>query len=345
MTEPYAKPGKTDGSVLPAFYLQCLSHILAVMTDIIVATFYHFTHFDNPVALRQPLLAELSAHGLKGTVLLAPEGFNGTLAGSRVAIDSALEVLRKLPNSVQLEHKEAQAETMPFHRLKVRPKKEIVTMKVPGVDPSAIVGTYVTPEDWNALITDPETIVIDARNDFEVQIGTFEGAINPETTSFSDLPKWLEKHRDDLEKRKVAMFCTGGIRCEKATSYLKERGINDVFHLKGGILQYLENIPEAESLWGGECFVFDGRVSVKHELEIGEYQLCHACRSPVDTPGRASANFIAGVSCDHCIGRRTDEQRRRYAERQNQIKLAKEKGKVHIGATYETLKKSATLEG
>ena len=315
------------------------------MTDIVVAAFYHFTPFEDPAALREPLLAQLSAHDLKGTILIAPEGFNGTLAGSREGIDSALDILRALPNSRQLEHKESHAESMPFYRLKVRLKKEIVTMKVPGVDPSTHVGTYVGPEDWNTLITDPDTIVIDARNDFEVEMGTFEGAINPTTASFSELPQWLDDHRAEWGDKKVAMFCTGGIRCEKATSFLKERGVDEVFHLKGGILKYLENIPEADSTWQGECFVFDHRVSVKHDLKIGEYELCHACRSPVSVAGRASSNFVAGVSCDRCIDQRTDTQRERYAARQTQVKLAEEQGRAHIGVAYETVLKSATAEG
>ncbi|MDA0238606.1 MAG: rhodanese-related sulfurtransferase [Proteobacteria bacterium] len=315
------------------------------MTDIVVAAFYHFTHFEDPAALRKPLLDQLSAHGLKGTVLLAPEGLNGTLAGSRKGIDCALKVLRALPNSTLMEHKESHAESMPFRRLKVRLKEEIVAMRVPGVDPAARVGTYVAPEDWNDLLADPGTIVIDARNDFEVEIGTFEGAINPRTTSFSDLPQWLKKHRAELEDKKVAMFCTGGIRCEKATSYLKEQGIEDVFHLKGGILRYLENIPEAESRWRGECFVFDNRVSVKHDLELGDYELCHACRSPVSVAGRASANFVVGVSCDRCIGQRTEKQRARYAARRAQSKLAEGRGEVHVGRTYEAAKKSNDVEG
>lgn len=310
------------------------------MNDIIVATFYHFTCFKDPAKLRKPLLAQLSEHDLKGTVLLAREGLNGTLAGSRVGIDAALDILRALPNSMQLEHKESHAKSMPFYRLKVRLKKEIVTMGVPNIDPSVSVGTYVAPKDWNVLISDPETLVIDARNDFEAKIGTFERAINPGTTSFSDLPQWLDKHRAELKKKKVAMFCTGGIRCEKATSYLKGRGIDDVFHLKGGILQYLKNIPEAESRWRGECFVFDYRVSVKHGLELGEYEQCHACRRPVNTAGRASSTFVAGVSCDNCIDQRTNEQRARYAARQTQVKLANERGELHIGKTYEPVKKS-----
>ena len=314
------------------------------MKDIVVASFYHFTRFEDPAALREPLLAQLSSHDLRGTVLLAPEGFNGTLAGSQTGVYSALEVLRALPNSMALEHKESYAETMPFYRLKVRLKKEIVTMGVSGVDPSEKVGTYVAPKGWNDLIADHETIVIDARNDFEIQVGTFEGAINPKTNRFSELPQWLEEHRAELLNKKVAMFCTGGIRCEKATSYLKGRGVEDVFHLKGGILQYLENIPEAESRWHGECFVFDGRVSVKHDLKLGDYELCYACRSPVSAAGRMSDNFVAGVSCDHCIGQRSDEQRARYATRQVQIKRAEEQGKVHIGATFKTVKKSTAFD-
>lgn len=315
------------------------------MTDIVVAAFYHFTPFEDPAVLREHLLSQLSAQGLTGTVLLAPEGFNGTLAGSREGIDIALQALRALPNSKHMEHKESHADRMPFYRLKVRLKKEIVTMKVPGVDPLETVGTYVAPEDWNSLIADPDTFVIDTRNDFEVGMGTFDGAINPKTTSFSDLPKWLEDHRAEWEDKKVAMFCTGGIRCEKATSFLKERGVEDVFHLKGGILKYLENIPEAESSWQGDCFVFDYRVSVKHGLEIGDYELCHACRSPVSVADRASSNFVPGVSCDHCVDQRTDSQRERYASRQTQIKRAKELGKSHIGETHETRKKSPSLDG
>lgn len=334
-----------EGSGLSAIYLGSLSHILAPMTDIVVAAFYHFTPFEDPAALRESLLAQLSVHGLKGSVLVAPEGFNGTLAGSREDIDSALEILRALPNSKDLEHKESHAEKMPFYRLKVRLKKEIVTMKVPGVDPRVNVGTYVAPKDWNALIADPDTVVIDTRNDFEVEMGTFEGSVNPDTENFSDLPKWLEDHRTEWEGKKVAMFCTGGIRCEKATSYLKERGVDDIFHLKGGILQYLENIPEAESRWRGDCFVFDYRVSVKHDLEIGDYELCYACRWPVSPAGRTSPNFVAGVSCDHCIDQRTESQRERSAARQVQIKLAKEHGEQHIGVTHDDAKKATASDG
>lgn len=306
------------------------------LADIVVAAFYHFTRFDDPAALRAPLTALLSEQGLKGTVLLAPEGFNGTLAGSRAGIDAGMAALRALPHSSAMEYKESHADEPPFYRLKVRLKKEIVTMKVPGVDPTTQVGTYVAPQDWNDLITDPDTVVIDARNDFEVEMGTFKGALNPDTTNFSELPQWLEERRPNWENKKVAMFCTGGIRCEKATSFLKGQGLEDVFHLKGGILKYLEEVPESDSTWTGDCFVFDHRVSVKHDLEIGDYQLCYACRAPVSPQDRESPNYVPGISCDKCIDTRTEEQRQRYVDRQKQIKIAKEQGRAHVGITYET---------
>ena len=304
------------------------------MKDIIVATFYHFTRFENPAALRETLLDQLPKLDLKGTILLATEGINGTLSGSRIGIDTALKILRALPNCMLLEHKESYAEKLPFYRLKVRLKKEIVTMKVPNVSPLESVGNYVEAKYWNDFISNPKTVVIDTRNNFEVEIGTFQNAINPGTIRFSDLPKWLEKNRAELKNKRIAMFCTGGIRCEKATSYLKQRGMNDVFHLKGGILQYLEEIQEDESLWHGECFVFDHRVSVKHGLKIGDYELCHACRTPVSSIARSSSNFVLGVSCDRCINQRTDKQRARYAARQAQIELAEDFGVSHLGVNY-----------
>ncbi len=309
------------------------------MTDIVVTTFYHFTHFDDPKAMREPLFAEFSAANLRGTVLLANEGVNGTLAGSREGINTAITALRALPNSAQLEYKESSAKGMPFYRLKVRLKREIVTMGVPDVDPLEKVGTYVVPRDWNKLIADPETFVIDTRNNFEVEMGTFEGATNPKTSSFRNLPRWLEAHHAEFENKKVAMFCTGGIRCEKATSYLKGKGVENVFHLEGGILKYLEVIPEVNSLWRGECFVFDGRVSLKHALEQGEYKLCYACRRPVNAEGRLLPSFVAGVSCEHCVEQRSEKQRERYAARQSQIDLSKERGMRRFGASYGDVKK------
>ena len=312
--------------------------------DRVVAALYRFVTLENYADLKTPLLEVCRQAEVKGTLLLAREGINGTIAGSQTGVDSVIRWLRRDPRLADLDWKESRHAAAPFHRMKVKLKKEIVTMGVSGVDPSEKVGTYVAPKGWNDLIADHETIVIDARNDFEIQVGTFEGAINPKTNRFSELPQWLEEHRAELLNKKVAMFCTGGIRCEKATSYLKGRGVEDVFHLKGGILQYLENIPEAESRWYGECFVFDGRVSVKHDLKLGDYELCYACRSPVSAAGRMSDNFVAGVSCDHCIGQRSDEQRARYATRQVQIKRAEEQGKVHIGATFKTVKKSTAFD-
>ncbi len=314
------------------------------MTDIVVSAFYHFTRFTDPSALRAPLLAALSEQGLKGTVLLAGEGINGTIAGSRVGIDAAMAYIRALPGCAVLEHKESSAPAMPFYRLKVRLKKEIVTLGVPGVDPTSEVGTYVDPLDWNDLIADPDVVVIDTRNDYEVEIGSFEGAINPKTASFGDFPAWFEEHRAEFVGKKVAMFCTGGIRCEKATSYLKHEGVEDVFHLKGGILKYLENVPETQSRWQGECFVFDHRVAVAHGLKKGEHALCHACRQPISLAERASPNYVPGVSCDYCIDARTDEQRKRYAARQHQVEIAEARGEPHIGATAAQMKKSANTE-
>ncbi|MBT7138236.1 MAG: rhodanese-related sulfurtransferase [Rhodospirillaceae bacterium] len=312
------------------------------MTDIVVSAFYHFTRFDDPSALRGPLLSVLSAHDVLGTVLLAHEGVNGTLAGSRAGIDAAMDALRALPGCAALEHKESHADGMPFYRLKVRLKKEIVTLGVEGVDPVANVGTYVDPAEWNDLISNPDTIVIDTRNDYEVGIGTFAGAINPQTPTFRDFPKWFEAHRAELEGKKVAMFCTGGIRCEKSTSYLKGEGIEDVYHLKGGVLKYLEDMPETESLWQGDCFVFDQRVAVTHGLEIGEYELCHACRHPLNKQQRQSPSYVPGVSCEHCISERTDDQRHRYAARQAQMERAEVLGVAHVGAVFDdTPKKGA----
>lgn len=304
------------------------------MEDIIVAALYKFTPFQAPADLKGPLLRALEASGVKGTILLADEGVNGTIAGSRQGIDGALTALRALPGCADLEHKESIATAPPFLRLKVRLKKEIVTLGRPEVDPTRMVGTYVKPEAWNDLISDPETIVIDTRNDYEVAIGSFKGAVDPKTTSFRELPAWLDENRASLEGKKVAMFCTGGIRCEKSTSFFRSQGIEDVYHLQGGILKYLETVPETESLWRGDCFVFDERVSVKHGLEPGDYVLCHACRHPVDAAGRASPNYVPGVSCDHCIGTRDEEQRRRYAQRQKQVDLAEARGEAHLGAYF-----------
>ena len=298
-----------------------------------VAALYRFVSFDAPEALQPMISEQCTQTGIKGTILLAREGINGTVAGEPEAIEALVSFLRAIPGCEELDVKYSHAREMPFYRMKVRLKKEIVTLGVDGIDPKREVGTYVQPEDWNALISDPDTVLIDTRNDYEVAIGTFEGAVDPRTKSFSEFPEWFRSHRDALAagKTKFAMFCTGGIRCEKSTAFLKAEGIEQVYHLEGGILRYLENIPEADSKWQGECFVFDERVSVKHGLELGEMELCHACRRPISQEDKASEHFIEGVSCPACFEERTDDDRARFAERQRQIALARKHGKQHIG--------------
>jgi UPF0176 protein len=299
-----------------------------------VAALYKFTAFPDPEVLRAPLLAACESAVVKGTLLLALEGINGTIAGSPEGLDAVLSHIRALPGCADLEVKFSEAPTMPFHRMKVRVKREIVTMGEPDIDPTLSVGTYVDPSDWNALIADPDTLVIDTRNDYEVAVGTFRGAVDPQTPTFRDFPAWFREHREELlgGKKKVAMFCTGGIRCEKSTAFLRSEGIEEVYHLKGGILKYLEHIPQQESLWQGECFVFDERVTVRHGLEQGTFQLCRACRRPLDEAALAHPDYEDGVSCPACIHERTPEQRAGYAERQRQEALAKARGQTHVGA-------------
>jgi UPF0176 protein len=301
---------------------------------IAVAALYKFTPFPDPEALRAPLLAACEAVGIKGTLLLAREGINGTIAGTDNALASVLGHIRALPGCGDCDVKFSAAPEMPFHRMKVRVKREIVTMGEPDIDPTLSAGHYVDPHDWNALIADPDTIVIDTRNDYEVAVGTFQGAVDPQTPSFRDFPAWFRDHREDLleGKKKVAMFCTGGIRCEKSTSFLRAEGVDEVYHLKGGILKYLEQVPETQSLWQGECFVFDERVTVRHGLAQGTFQLCRACRRPLNAAALAHPDYEGGVSCPACIDERTPEQRAGYAERQRQEALAKARGELHVGA-------------
>jgi UPF0176 protein len=247
-----------------------------------------------------------------------------------------LSHIRTLPGCSDIDVKESRAATMPFHRMKVRIKREIVTMGEPRIDPLVEVGHYVAPADWNALIDDPGTIVIDTRNDYEVAVGSFSGAVDPKTRSFRDFPAWFRQNRERLlagdKSPRVAMYCTGGIRCEKATAFLRSEGLEEVYHLKGGILAYLETVPQEQSRWNGECFVFDGRVAIGHGLAPGSHELCHACRNPVSSEDRASPLYVAGVSCPHCRSERTDEQRERYRERRRQVELAEARGEAHIGA-------------
>ena len=287
--------------------------------------------------MRAPLEKLCRAQGIRGTLLLAPEGINGTIAGPREGVAGVLGHIRRLPDCADLDVKLSNASTMPFHRMKVRVKREIVTMGEPGVDPRASAGTYVEAQEWNALISDPDTIVIDTRNAYEVAVGTFIGAIDPQTSSFRDFPDWFRSVRQGLlggqRRPKVAMFCTGGIRCEKSTAFLKQEGVEDVYHLKGGILKYLETVPEEESLWQGECFVFDQRVTIGHGLAPGTHELCHACRRPVSVQALASPLYEAGVSCAACHCERTEEQRASYRERHRQEMLAAAQGRSHVGAT------------
>jgi len=303
-----------------------------LQNDFRVAALYRFCRLERFEELRAPLAAFCCGRGIKGTLLLAREGINGTVAGSGEAVAELIGWLEAVPEFVGLEVKYSRAADMPFHRMKVRLKREIVTMGVEGIDPLDGTGAYVVPQDWNALISDPDTIVVDTRNDYEVAIGTFRGAVDPKTSSFREFPQWVEEHRDELQGRKVAMFCTGGIRCEKATAYVKSLGIEDVFHLRGGILKYLEEVPAEQSLWDGECFVFDERVAVSHGLEQGEATLCRACRHPLTPEERSSPLFQEGVACPHCHELRSDEDRARYAERQRQVELADKRGQRHIGS-------------
>ncbi len=295
-----------------------------------IAALYHFARFDNPEAIKPALLDLCVANKVHGTLLLAKEGINGTIAGPRSGIDAVIAHIKALPGCAGLEWKEATSEQPPFNRMKVRIKREIVTMGQPDVDPRARVGNYVEPEDWNDLIRSEDVVLIDTRNDYEVAIGTFEGAIDPQTESFRDFPAWWEENRERFHNKRVAMFCTGGIRCEKSTNYLLGQGVEDVYHLKGGILRYLEETPRDQSTWQGECFVFDNRVSVGHGLQEGPHILCHGCRRPILPEDRNRPEYEEGVSCHLCVEETSDADKARFRERQKQIRLARERGAEHL---------------
>lgn len=296
----------------------------------LVAALYHFVSFPRFKDFQQPLQDVCDANDIKGTLLLAHEGINGTVAGPAEGIANLLTFLRAQPEFKNLVHKESQASKPPFLRMKVRLKKEIVTMGVEDIDPNKVVGTYVDPKDWNDLISDPDTILIDTRNDYETAIGIFKGAVDPNIKTFREFPDWVRNNPGLHNKPKIAMYCTGGIRCEKSTAFAKELGFDEVYHLKGGILKYLEEVPEDESLWEGECFVFDERVSVGHGLKEGDYKLCRACRHPLTAEEIASPEYEDGVSCPHCIGERSDDDRIRFRQRQKQMALAKKRGEKHL---------------
>jgi len=302
------------------------------MTQIVVCALYKFVTLENFQLLRQPLHDVMETNQVRGTLLLANEGINGTIAGTRVGINNVLAWLHTDPRFADIDTKESFTDRLPFNRTKVKLKKEIVTMGIEGIDPKCVVGTYVEPSDWNKLITDPDVILIDTRNDYEYQVGTFKNAINPNTESFREFPRYISENLDPEKHKKVAMFCTGGIRCEKSTAFLKEQGFEEVYHLKGGILKYLEQVPADETLWEGECFVFDERVTVNLQLKKGLYDQCNACRLPITEADKASSQYEKGVSCPHCFGKVSDSQKIRFMEREKQIELAKKRGETHIGA-------------
>lgn len=306
------------------------------MSHYLVAALYHFAPLNADADTQSRIKAVCVENGICGTLLLASEGINGTIAGTPEGIANVLAFIRSIPGFATLEHKESHASEQPFLRLKVRLKKEIVTMGIPGVDPNALVGTYVEPKDWNDLISADDVVTIDTRNDYEIRIGQFKGAINPETVTFREFPDWFRKFRQGRPNARIAMYCTGGIRCEKSTSFVKQEGVDEVYHLKGGILKYLEDVPQDESLWEGECFVFDRRVAVKHGLEEGSYTLCHACREPLGPEDLKSEHFIPGSSCHYCHDKRSPEDQARYAEREKQEQLAAERGQQHLGSVGGT---------
>lgn len=302
------------------------------VNNIVVAALYKFTRFSDFENYRQPILDTMLDNEVKGTLLIASEGINGTISGSRQGIDTVLDFLRSIEAIGSFSFKESYTSEQPFYRTKVKLKKEIVTMGVEDIDPLQSVGRYVKPSDWNALISDPEVILIDTRNDYEVQIGTFQNAVNPHTETFREFPEYVAKELDPAKHKKVAMFCTGGIRCEKSTAYMREQGFDEVYHLEGGILKYLEEVPQQDSMWQGDCFVFDNRVSVNHNLEKGDYEQCFACRMPITVAEMNSSAYIKGESCPHCIDKATDEQKARFREREHQMQLAQSRGEAHIGS-------------
>ena len=302
------------------------------MSEVVVAALYKFVTLEDYHELREPLLDACRAAGVFGTLLLASEGINGTIAGSRAGIDRVMAYLHSDPRLADLEHKESVDEAMPFYRMKVKLKKEIVTMGVTGIDPNNAVGTYVKPGDWNALVNDPEVLLIDTRNDYEYGIGSFRGALDPKTTTFREFPEYVRRNLDPGKQKKIAMFCTGGIRCEKASAFMLQEGFEEVYHLRGGILKYLEEVPPEESTWEGECFVFDNRVAVNHRLEKGRYDQCYGCRHPITEQDKQSPKYQKGVCCPRCFDLLTPDQVARFRERQKQIELAKARGEVHVGA-------------
>ena len=296
-----------------------------------ICALYKFTRLDDFEEIQGPLKLCLESLNIRGTLLLAREGVNGTIAGDNDSIMKFLHYLQKDKRLVGLEYKFSYSEKPPFKRLKVKLKKEIVTLGVSNIDPTFSSGTYVKPADWNELINDPDVVLIDTRNNYEFEIGSFKGSINPNTETFRQFPAYTKNNLEKYRDKKIAMFCTGGIRCEKSTAYLKSKGFENVFHLQGGILKYLEEVKEDDSLWEGECFVFDDRVAVKHNLELGKYDQCHACRFPITEEDKEHPHYGKGTSCPRCYGPKNLSQVNRYREREKQVQLAKSRGESHIG--------------
>ncbi len=302
------------------------------MKKYVVVALYKFVDFPDFKTFQGPLKRACHKAGIKGTLLLAHEGINGTIAGTREGIDQALDYLRRDARFADIDLNESHTDILPFYRMKVRLKKEIVRLGIEGVSPIHKVGQYLNPQEWDALLEDPEVVVIDTRNDYEYEIGTFKGAVNPDTQTFREFPEYVEKNLDPKKNKKVAMFCTGGIRCEKSTSYMLEQGYDEVYHLKGGILKYLEETPAEKSKWEGECFVFDNRVAVTHGVEQGTYDQCHACRYPITESDKQSEQYEKGVSCPRCHSKTTAQKKESFRSRQKQVELAKARGEAHIGA-------------
>ncbi|MCM8535085.1 MAG: rhodanese-related sulfurtransferase [Lentisphaeraceae bacterium] len=314
------------------------------MSEYVVCALYKFVRLENFEEMRQPLFEVMDTNEVRGTLLLANEGINGTISGSRKGIDIVLDWLNSDERINPLTTKESYTEVSPFKRSKVKLKKEIVTMGVEGIDPTQSVGTYIPPKEWNDLISDPDVILVDTRNEYEYEIGTFQNAVNPHTDNFREFPKYVEDNLDPAKHKKVAMFCTGGIRCEKSTAFLKEKGFDEVYHLQGGILKYLEEVPKEETMWEGECFVFDDRVAVNHDLEKGKYDQCHACRFPITEEEKEDERYVQGVSCPRCHEKTSENQKQRYLEREKQIRLAQERGEEHIGHYVKDLAEQKRIE-
>ena len=299
-----------------------------------IVALYKFCKIEDPIYFQKFIKSELSSLNILGTIIIGEEGINGTISGNESSLNNAITTLKSINLFQDLDLKESYSAKKPFLRLKIKIKEEIVSMGLKNIDPTIQAGQYIVPEEWNNLINDKNTVLIDTRNNYEYSIGSFENSINPKTNNFKEFPNWVDKqgfNESDKKSKNFAMFCTGGIRCEKASSYMKNQGFKNVFHLKGGILKYLENIDIKDSKWKGECFVFDDRVSVKHDLSEGEYDLCHGCRTPITEQDKLSPNYVKGVSCEHCINEKTIEQVNRYKSRQKQINLAKTKNENHLG--------------